>query len=99
MLHIKRLGPRVEPAERADDPVAEAGIVLEVMHFLMSVDIIPVGVCRATEAEANSPDMELTRALVGIVRNDVTLGAKEVWPFKYAIFLPEIICCSQGDER
>ena len=86
LLHI--LGPRVEREERADDPVAEVGVVLVVMHFLLFVVIIPVGLRRATEAEANAPDMELTRILVGIVRDDVTLGAKEVWPFEYALPFP-----------
>ena len=87
LLHIRCLGPRVEREERADDPVAEVGVVLVVMHFLIFVVIIPVGVRRATEAEANTPDVELTRG-VGIVRDGVTLGAKEVWPFEYALPFP-----------
>ena len=109
LLHIRCLGPRVEREERADDPVAEVGVVLVVMHFLIFVVIIPVGVRRATEAEANTPDVELTRG-VGIVRDGVTLGGENfvsaslpqfrvVWPFKHALLLQKIIRCSQGNER
>ena len=42
LLHIRRLGPRVERQERADDPVAE-----------LATDVALVV---ATEAEADSPD-------------------------------------------
>ena len=67
----------------------------------MSVLIIPVGVRRATKAEANTRDVELTlHRGVGIVRDGVTLQAEEVWPFEYAIlFFVTIVLCGQGDER
>ena len=82
MLHI--LCPRIEREERAGDPVAEVGVVLVVSMFWHAAF---AGVCRATKAEANTPDVELTRG-VGIVRDGVTLGAKEVWPFEYALPFP-----------
>ena len=75
---------------------------MHISHFLMSVLIIPVGVRRATKAEANTRDVELTlhRALVGIVRDGMTLQAEEVWPWEYAIlFFVTIVLCGQGDER